>query len=182
MENQIILFNHNKLFLEAFEVSKENHICKTIDTACNTSKGKHIRIYLVNNEGKNSKGVLTNYKLNKAKIHISDAKRLLNNSPFEDSLKVANLLRKAVECTIDEKIFNNQIPTKNSTKNSRINWEELKKLNSDEPTINLLKSIHGRVSGGEMHNGTENEENPIDVDEFNTMISSIEDILNPSSL
>lgn len=178
LENQVIIFNHNKLFLEAFETSKENHICKSIDSACNNSKGKHIRIYLVNNEGKSSKGVLTNYKLNKAKTHIDDAKRLLQNSPFEDSVKVASLLRKAVECTIDEKIFNNQVPTKNSTKNSRINWDELKKINNNKATIDLLKSIHGRVSGGEMHNGTENEENPIDVEEFNTMISNIEKILN----
>ncbi len=178
LENQIILFNHNKLFLDAFETSKENHICKTIDTDCNKSKGKHIRIYLVSNEGKSSKGVLTNYKSNNAKTHIDKAKKILNNSPFEDGLKVANLLRKAIECTIDEKIFNNQVPTKNSTKNNRINWDELKKLNNDESTIDLLKSIHGRVSGGEMHNGTENEENPIDIDEFNKMISDIENILN----
>ncbi len=182
LENQIILFNHNKLFLDAFETSKEGHVCKTIDSTCNNSRGKHIRIYLVNNEGKSSKGVLTNYKLNKAQTHISDAKKMLNTSPFEESLKVANLLRKAVECTIDEKIFNNQVPTKNSTKNSRINWDELKKLNNDESTIDLLKNIHGRVSGGEMHNGTENEENPIDVDEFNKMISDVENILNTSFL
>ncbi len=177
LENQIILFNHNKLFLEAFEISKENHICKTIDSSCNNSRGKHTRIYLVSNEGKSSKGVLTNYKQNKAKIHISDAKKLLTNSPFQDGLKVANLLRKAVECTIDEKIFNNQVPTKNSTKNNRINWDELKNLNNDERIINELKNIHGRVSGGEMHNGTENEENPIEVDEFNTMITTVEQIL-----
>lgn len=178
LENQIILFNHNRLFLESFETSKANHICKTIDSACNNSRGKHIRIYLVNNEGKNSKGVLTNFKLNKASNHIRDAKRLLNSSPFEDGLKVASLLRKAVECTIDEKVFNNQVPTKNRTKNNPINWDELKKLNNDENIINSLKSIHSRVSGGEMHNGTENEENPIEIDEFNTMISNIEQILN----
>ncbi|RAI84724.1 AAA family ATPase [Algoriphagus yeomjeoni] len=179
LENQIILFNHNKLFLEAFETSKgDNHICNTIETCGAQNKGKHIKIYMVNNEGVNSKGVLGNYKRNKAKYHITDAKRLLNHSPFEDSLKVASLLRKAVECVIDEKILNNQIPTKYSTGNNHINWDELKNLNNNELTINSLKSIHGRVSGGEMHNGTENEENPIEVDEFNTMISDIEQILN----
>ena len=31
-----------------------------------------------------------------------------------------------------------------------------------------------------MHNGTENEENPIEIDEFNTMISNIENILGTS--
>ncbi len=177
LDNQVILFNHNRLFLDAFETSKENHICKTIDTVCNKSKGKHIRIYQVNSEGKNTKGVLSNYKSNKAKEHISKAGHLLNKFPFEDGLKVASLLRKTVECVVDEVIFNNQLPTKYSNKNSRIAWGELKKLKNDSVTVDKLESIHGRVSGGEMHNGTENEENPIEVDEFNTMISDIENIL-----
>jgi hypothetical protein len=50
----------------------------------------------------------------------------------------------------------------------------------ESTTIDSFKKIHGRVSGGEMHTGTKNEENPIEVDEFNTMISDIETILNPS--
>ncbi len=178
LENQVILFNHNRLFLDAFETSKENHICKTIDTDCNKSKGKHIRVYQVNSEGQNLKGVLVSYKSNKAKNHIAEAKNLLKKSPFEDKLKVAILLRKSVECVIDEVIFNNQLPTKYSNKNSRIAWAELKKLNNDNNIIDKLETIHGRVSGGAMHNGTENEENPIEVNEFNEMISGIEGVLS----
>lgn len=177
LDNQVILFNHNRLFLDAFETSKENHICKTIDTVCNKSKGKHIRIYQVNSEGKNTKGVLINYKSNKAKEHMLEADHLLNKSPFEDELKVASLLRKTVECVIDEVVFNNQLPTKYSNKNSRIAWGELKKLKNDGVTIDKLEAIHGRVSGGEMHNGTESEENPIEVEEFKIMISDIENVL-----
>jgi len=180
LENQVILFNHNRLFLDAFETSKENHICKNFDGGC-SSKGKHIRIYQVNNEGQNSKGVLVSYKSNKAKNHISEAKKILEKSPFEDELKVASLLRKLVECVIDEVIFNNQLPTRYSNKNSRINWAELKKLNNDNNVIEKLKTIHSRVSGGEMHNGTENEENPIEVSEFNEMILGIEGILSESA-
>ncbi len=180
LDNQVILFNHNRLFLDAFETSKENHVCKTIDSDCNKSKGKHIRIYQVSSEGKDAKGVLSNYKSNRAKEHISEAKRLLQKSPFLEELKVASLLRKTVECVIDEVIFNSQLPTKYSNKNSRIAWGELKKLNNDSGTIDKLEEIHGRVSGGEMHNGTENEENPIEVHEFNTMISDIESILGAS--
>ena len=181
LENQVILFNHNRLFLDAFETSKENHICKTIDTDCNKSKGKHIRVYQVNSEGQNLKGVLISYKSNKANNHLSEAKKLLAKSPFEDELKVASLLRKSIECVIDEVIFNNQLPTKYSNKNSRIAWAELKKLKNDSDTIDKLETIHGRVSGGEMHNGTESEENPIEVDEFNEMIDDIKDILNESN-
>jgi len=177
LENQVILFNHNRLLLDAFETSKENHICKTIDTDCNKSKGKHIRVYQVNSEGQNLKGVLVSYKSNKANNHISEAKKLVEKSPFEDELKVASLLRKSIECVIDEVIFNNQLPTKYSNKNSRIAWAELKKLKNDHNIIDKLETIHGRVSGGEMHNGTESEENPIEMEEFNTMISDIESIL-----
>lgn len=178
IDNQVILFNHNRLFLDAFETSKENHICKTIVSDCNKSKGKHIRVYQVSNEGQNAKGVLINYKSNKAKEHLSEAHNLLSKSPFEDKLKVAGLLRKTVECVIDEVIFNNQLPTKYSNKNSRIAWGELKKIKNDSATIDKLETIHGRVSGGEMHNGTENEGNPIEVDEFKAMISNIENIMN----
>jgi len=176
LDNQIILFNHNRLFLDAFETSKANHICKNFDGGCN-SNGKHIRIYQINNEGLNAKGVLSNYKLNKARVHIKEANSLLNKSPFDNELKVASLLRKTVECVIDEVVFNNQLPTKYSNKNSRIAWSELKNLKNDSDIIDTLEAIHGRVSGGEMHNGTENEENPIEIDEFNTMISNIKNIL-----
>ncbi|MBL4653695.1 MAG: hypothetical protein JKY53_12670 [Flavobacteriales bacterium] len=177
LENQVILFNHNRLFLDAFETSKENHICKTIDTDCNKSKGKHIRVYQVNSEGQNLKGVLISYKSNKANNHLSDANKLLAKSPFEDELKVASLLRKSIECVIDEVIFNNQLPTKYSNKNCRIAWAELKKLKNDSDIIDKLETIHGRVSGGEMHNGTENEEDPIEVGEFREMVSDLEVIL-----
>lgn len=101
LENQVILFNHNRLFLDSFETSKENHICKTIDSDCNKSKGKHIRVYQVNSEGQNLKGVLVSYKSNKANNHISEANKLVGKSPFKDELTVASLLRKSIECVIE---------------------------------------------------------------------------------
>jgi energy-coupling factor transporter ATP-binding protein EcfA2 len=178
LENQVILFNHNRLFLDAFETSKENHICKTIDIDCSKSKGRHIRIYQVNSEGKNSKGVLVNYRSNKANNHLLEAKELLSTSPFEEELQVASLLRKSVECMVDEVIFNHQLPTKYSNKSSRIAWHELKKLNNDNDIIDKLKTIHSRVSGGAMHNGAEHEENPIGVGEFKDMVSDLKGILS----
>ncbi len=107
---------------------------------------------------------------------------LLNKYKVFDTSYIKGLLetRKAVECSIDEVVFNNQLPTKYSNKNSRIAWGELKKLNNDSVTIDKLETLHGRLSGGAMHNGTENEENPIEIQEFNTMISDIETILDPS--
>ncbi|WP_163718735.1 AAA family ATPase [Mangrovibacterium lignilyticum] len=178
LDNQIIIFNHNRLFLDSFETSKNNHICKTTDTDCNKNQGKHIKVYEVIAQSKHMKGVLRNYKGNYAKNHIKDAKRLLNQIPFEDDTKVANLLRLSVECTIDEVIFNHQVPTRFSNKNSRIAWAELKNIKNGSEIVDSLERIHGRVSGGQMHNGTERNENPIDIDEFNRMITDIESILN----
>lgn len=177
LDNQVIIFNHNRLFLDAFETSKENHICKNFNNGCN-SRGKHIKIYRVLNEGKSSKGVLTNYTENKTSVHLSEAKRHLSIQPFNETLKVSVLLRKAVECCIDEVVFNRLRPTKYSNKNESIKWDDLKGINNDESLISELKKIHGRVSGGELHNGTENDENPIDKPEFNDMIASLEAFLN----
>jgi len=178
MDNQVILFNHNRLFLDAFESSKPNHVCKTTDTDCPKEKGKHIKVYEVISQGKNLKGILRNYKGNFAKYHIREAKSLLNAVPFREEIKVANLLRITVECTVDEIVFNHQVPTRFSNKNSRIHWGELKKINKDNSVIDTLERIHSRLSGGEMHNGTERNENPLDVDEFNRMLLDIDEILN----
>lgn len=178
LDNQIIIFNHNRLFLDAFETSKDNHVCRTIDTDCSKNKGKHIRIYKVVSNGKNTKGILLDYKKDNSITFIEESKRLLLIRPFDNELKVANNIRLAVECIIDEIIFNRQVPTKYSNKNNHINWSELKKLNNDDNIISCLERIHSRVSGGEMHNGSERAENPIEFDEFNQMVIDLEGIIS----
>ena len=178
LDNQIVVFNHNALFLNAFETSKENHVCKSGDSACCNSRGKHIKIYQVQDEGKNAKGVVIDYMQNKAKDRVREANRLLNKSPFNEHLYTASVIRRAVECCIDEVVFKNQCPTKFSTKNSRINWDALKTLVTDNDTIEKLRCIHDRVSGSEIHNGVEAEENPLTVEELRGFVNDIESILN----
>jgi hypothetical protein len=90
-------------------------------------------------------------------------------------------LRKTVECLIDEKVFNEQVPTKFTSKNNRIHWDGLKQLNNDQVLINTLREIHDRVSGGEMHNGTESEENQIEKEEFDTMVVKLDFIITGNS-
>ena len=177
LDNQVIIFSHNKLFIDAFECSKQNHICKTTDTACCNANGKHIKIYSVSSEGKNHKGILTNYKGNHAKNHIDSAKKLLQKTPFSNEKEVASFLRRAIECVIDEKILNNFIPTKFSNKNSRINWEELRKIEINSSDIDSLQRMHSRLSGGDLHNGTEAIENPIEKEEFTQITQEIERII-----
>lgn len=178
LNNQIIIFTHSRLFLDTFECTKENHVCKTIDSACNATKGKHIKIYSVQSEGLNDKGVLISYKGNRAMDHLRNANSNLNEPIFTKAKETASELRQCIECIVDEIVFRNCVPTKFSNKNSRINWEDLKKVGAGENTINKLNSFHSRLSGGDLHEGTESLENPIEKDEFLTMVSELTGIIN----
>jgi len=174
LDNQVVIFSHNRLFVDAFECSKNNHVCKTIDTACCNTKGKHIRIYSVSSEGKNCKGVLRNYKGARMADYIESARRSLQKTPFISEKGVASDLRLAIECFVDEKILNNIVPTKFSNKNSRINWEDLKKVGADELVIDSLYQMHCRLSGGDLHNGSELLENSIEKEELEEILNRIE--------
>jgi energy-coupling factor transporter ATP-binding protein EcfA2 len=179
IDNQAIIFTHNKLFLDAFETSKKGHICKNIvSKGCTNNKGKHIFLYTVQSEGKSSKGIIIFRKVHKAKTHADSVQKILQKSPFDNTDKACVKLRKTVECLIDEKIFNNQAPTRFSSKNNRIHWDELKRLNPDDKLIDTLKDIHDRVSGGSMHGGTESEENPIGKDELDSMHVTLSQYIN----
>lgn len=180
LDNQIIVFTHNKLFLDSFETASGAHICKNlIANGCN-KQGKHIYLYTVQAEGKNSKGIILNRQEDKAIIHFTNAKQYLSESPFSKNNEVASKLRKTVECLIDEKVFNGQVPTKFTSKNNRIHWDRLKQLNNDLSLIDTLKEVHDRVSGGEMHNGTESEENQIGKEEFDAIVVKLEVIIYDS--
>ncbi|MBR4347616.1 MAG: AAA family ATPase [Fibrobacter sp.] len=177
LDNQVVIFSHNRLFVDAFECSKNNHVCKTMDTACCNTKGKHIRIYSVSSEGKNCKGALRNYKGTRMANYIESARRGLQKMPFISEKDVASDLRLAIECFVDEKILNNIVPTKFSNKNSRINWEDLKKVGAEESVINSLYQMHSRLSGGNLHNGSELLENPIEKEELEGILQKVEQML-----
>jgi len=180
LDNQIILFIHNKLFLDAFESTSENHVCKTVDSDCNKDKGKHIKIYEVERYSKNETGYLKNYKGKKLVDLLKQAEKELRKRPFNEHIYVAGMIRRAVEATIDEVVLNGITPTKYSNKNSRISWDDLRSIDVDKDKINLLQLIHSRASGSELHNGTECEENPIDVEEFNKIIMNLKQIAGVS--
>lgn len=177
LDNQIIVFTHNKLFLDSFETASGSHVCKNFNANGCNKQGKHIYLYTVDAEGKNSKGVISSRQENKAQTYFNDVKKYLSESPFFNHNEVASKLRKTVECIIDEKVFNGQVPTKFTSKNNRIHWDSLKGLKNEHEFIDTLREIHDRVSGGEMHNGTESEENQIGKEEFDEMVNKIEQLI-----
>lgn len=163
--NQVIVFCHNRLFLDGFETSKNNHVCKNFDSCGHGSnKGKHIFIYQIYGDGA-EKGILTNYKGDNSDYLIKEVNKRLSKRPFEDSYGVSILLRRAVEKIIDEEVFKHQLPPRVSNKNSRINWEELKNINSKPDLVDRLRTVHDATSE-EDHVGTASSENPITVDKL----------------
>ena len=173
MDNQIILFTHNRLFLESFSESKNGHFCKTYDSACNKQKGKHILLYETLSEGLNSKGVICKKQIENSKTYLQAVENMLKESPFTKKQETCTKLRFAVELLIDEVIFNGQVPTKYSTKSSRINWDGLKSLCNDNAIIDVLKDVHNRCSGGELHNGLERNENPVEKEDIQEMLNKL---------
>lgn len=163
--NQVIVFCHNRLFLDGFETSKNNHVCKNFDSCgYGSNKGKHIFIYQIYGDG-TEKGILTNYKGDNSDSLIKEVNKRLSKRPFDDSYGVSILLRRAVEKIIDEEVFKHQLPPRVSNKNSRINWEELKNINSKPDLVDRLRTVHDATSE-EDHVGTASSENPITVDKL----------------
>lgn len=179
IDNQIVVFSHNLLFLESFHTSKIGHICKTYGTSCNRNdKGRHIFIYEVKSCGKNEKGVITKYLLDTPKECLKRIDGYLNEKDFNKETECSVLLRQTVELVIDSCIFKNQVPPRFSSKNNRFQWEELKKIGAKPIIIDELRSIHDRCSGGEMHFGIERTYNPLTKEEIENMKNKLLEILN----
>ena len=176
VDNQIIIFTHNKMFLDCFECTDLGHVCKGINSACNKQKGKHIYLYETNSEGRNRKGVIIEKRVQNLSYYLEELGKMLSESPFTKCDEACIKLRRGVETAIDEIVFNQQIPTKLSNKNSRINWDKLKNISNDVELIDGLKYIHGRVSGGDIHNGSERENNPLDRDEIEQLYLKLKDL------
>ena len=175
--NQVIVFCHNRLFLDGFETSKDNHVCKNFDSCGHGSnKGKHIFIYQIYGDGA-EKGILSNYKGDNSDSLIKEVNKLLSKRPFEDYSGVSILLRISVEKIIDEEVFKHLLPPKVSNKNSRINWDELKKINSKPALIDRLRKVHD-ITSEEDHVGTVRSENPLSIDKLKELSEELTKIKN----
>lgn len=181
LDNQVVIFTHNRMFLDSIAGSDYGHLCKNFTSnGCNKTKGKHIFTYQIKSEGISEKGVITSKINDNAKGYLRDAEELLSKSPFDEELKVCALLRNAIDHIVDEIVFNNQIPRKYSIKGvaQSIQWDELKNMASNQEMIDDLKRIFGRVSSGQLHVGQVSSNNPPDKQELLQLYNELDSMVS----
>ena len=178
LDNQIIIFSHNVLLKTTLLSLNEVHECGKYQRSSCNKLSKHLFLYLVQSQGRDLKGVITEGKQENAKNYLQDAKRKLDTIPFTDLSGTTSSLRHAIELMVDEVILNNQVPVKFHGKKNNIYWDQLKGLRPDAALIEKLKSYFSRLSGGDLHAGVEQTENPVDHDElldiYNFLISVLQ--------
>ncbi len=172
LDNQIIIFNHNKLFIDAFKTWKWHHVCDKLNNKWCSKQWKHTRIYDVISQWINLKGILKLHKENNLKSNLEEVTKLLEAIPFNEDEKVATLLRISIECYIDEKILNNQIPTRYTSNN--INWQWLKTISINHDLIDEIHKIYRRLSWWLLHNSIESMENPIEFEDYQKCINLLQ--------
>ena len=178
LDNQIIIFSHNILLKTTLLSLNEVHECGKNQRSSCSKHSKHLFLYLAQSQGRDLKGVITEGKQEKAKNYLQDAKRKLDVIPFTDLSGTTSSLRHAIELMVDEVILNNQIPVKFHGKKNNIYWDQLKDLKPDAVLIDRLKAYYNRISGGDLHAGVEQTENPVDHDEllhiYNHLVSVLQ--------
>lgn len=103
---------------------------------------------------------------------------MLEKQPFQnqDSISAGAQLRHVIELLIDEKVFNGQIPIVFHGRKNNIPWDQLKGINQDVTLIDKLKNLFSRLSGGSLHAGVEQSENPIDFAELELIYNELKNI------
>lgn len=177
LDNQIIIFSHNILFYNSLVCCQGAHECSLKKTTCN-AQSKHLYIYDVMSLGQSKKGIIAESCLNTVENNLKKAQKLLNeiSSTNEVVNMLTGILRHTIELIIDEKILKNVIPLKFRGKKAQIPWQNLKSLNPDSEKIDILKKHYSRLSGGALHLGTEATENPIDMEELESILNDLKSI------
>lgn len=179
LNQQVIVFTHNRLFLDALQVPPLPnlwHICKNYDNGCSNA-GKHIYLWETESfEGRT--GLITQMRGDSAKaildrVHDKLAAGILDN---DQKLLVAANLRKAIEKLIDEKLLKNVQPCRFNVSRSHIDWPLLANLNSDpvyQQQHSVLQREFGRLSNRRLHEGESSRERPLTQTELQAVCQSL---------
>lgn len=166
--NQIIIFSHNLLLQTSLTGLRGLHECGANQVYSCKKTTKHLFMYSVNSHGRDKKGVIVEMKQDNVANNLAIANKRLQEESFsrECSIMVGAVLRHTIELIVDETIFHNQIPVKFHGKKNSIQWDQLKTLNPNATIIDKLSNLFSRLSGGDLHSGVEQSDNPIDYEEL----------------
>lgn len=180
LENPIILFTHNIWLTNAILKSKKVKEYKPASLlADRTDTRKHVIPYMVISKGQ-EKGIIKNYDKDSPKYYLDSAKACLDTVPFEiqHAESAIQLLRKAVEMLVDEKIFLNLTPCKYRFGNQGIFWTDMFNLKRvPDALIQKLQEQYTILSSGGTHTGLVEEEDALDHDDLEDVYNELISIL-----
>ena len=180
LDNQVILFTHNIWLTNAIYKSKQVNIYKINSLpATRTGTNKHVMAYMVSRKG-NTTGILRNYDKDNPKYYLEAAKEFIDTTPFDikEAEGAAQMLRKAIELLVDEKIFLNLEPCKYRYGAQGILWANLLGLKEVPDEVNQkLQEQYVILSSGGMHSGRIGEEDPLEHDDLEDVYNELIAIL-----
>ena len=174
LSRQIIIFTHNKLFYDSIvywssnltdnQNNKTHHLCKNYGNNNTCKKGCHVYTYKVDRETKDRIGRVLEAQNESCQYFVEKAE---NEMKGNYSLScVAGYLKSAIECYIDENVFNNQCLMKDRKRKESIKWDELKKINIDTSKIDQLKIYWDNLSDRGTHATQNQVNNPIKMEDL----------------
>ena len=167
LNQQVIVFTHNRLFLDALQVPLQPrlwHVCKNYENGCSTA-GKHIYLWSTEAfggrtgwirklEGDSATAILD-------RVHDKVTSGIIND---DEKRAVAANLRIAIEKLIDERLLKNIQPCRFNVSKSHIDWQLLASLNADpvyQQKHSVLQREFGRLSNRRLHEGESSRERPL---------------------
>ena len=177
LDNQVILFTHNIWLTNAIYKSGQVKVYKDssqFTTRANPNK-KHLIAYMVNRQGKTT-GILRNYEKDNPRYYLKSAKDIIDMMPFglKEVECATQMLRKAMELMVDEKIFLNLEPCKYRYGAQGILWADLLNLKTVPDEINQkLQELYAILSSAGMHIGLVGEENALEHDDLEDVYNEL---------
>lgn len=147
IENQVVVFTHSVLFLEAMTDGRRFKVFKNpfASRSGSLTRNKHELVYDVFTSG-SAFGYIQNYVDKKTMFYLDRAQEKLSETPVTDEKGIVNDLRMAVEWAIDEVVFRGMAPRR--FKGSDLtDWNMMENMaNSGTQNVIELHDIYDQLS------------------------------------
>ncbi len=174
--NPVVLFTHN-VWLRNYilDSKKKVHRYSPASTlAQRTDAKRHLFAYTLTSIGK-EKGIVESSEIDAA-YFLQEAQSLLNKVPFSltEGEAVTQLLRKAVERLVDEKILLKIEPCRYRGSHQYIPWDEFPQLKLvPDAIVQTLQEQYTILSAGGTHEGMSSSEDPLDHDDLEEVYNEL---------